>query len=299
LAVLNATATTVKQMLQDITSFLIDAQNFSAGTAWQLMRPAVIDASTTEVIVKGVGDGKDEIYIGMKIKAQGTDQENILLNGFCGYDANLEWYEQPGAIYKDCLPCVPLAKDVFMTYWLTANTTRITLHVEMSNQYETAYLGFITPVAIERQYPYPLAIGGSAYDGMLWNDKGDAHSAYFAPHISKEGFSALCIRRPDGVWRYGGSTLLTWPINTAPVDTLTVYKKSSQEATMEDHMLYPVMLYETDPVGMLGVFDGLYWIGGRADLSVKDNVIYKDKTYKIFNNIFRREDDQYHVIEWA
>jgi hypothetical protein len=50
---------------------------------------------------------------------------------------------------------------------------------------------------------------------------------------------------------------------------------------------------------MLGVLDGLYWIGGRADLSVKDNVIYQDKTYKIFNNIFRREDDQYHVIEWA
>jgi hypothetical protein len=299
LAVLNATATTVKQLLQNITSFLIDSNNFTAGNAWQLMRPAAVTSDTTEVILKGVGDGKDEIYIGMKIKAQGTDQENILLNGFCGYDENLEWYEQPGAIYKDKLPCVPLAKDVFMTYWLTANTSRITFRVEMSNQYEGAYLGFFKPVAIERQYPYPLAIGGSAYDGTVWNNKGSEHSLFLNPQISQAGYSSLCIRRPDGAWRFGGSTLLTWPINTTPVDTLTIYKKSKQEATMEDHMLYPVMLYETDPVGMAGQFDGLYWIGGRADLSVKDNVIYKDKTYKIFNNIFRREDDQYHVIEWA
>jgi hypothetical protein len=194
---------------------------------------------------------------------------------------------------------VPLAKDVFMTYWLTANTSRITFRVEMSNQYEGAYLGFFKPVAIERQYPYPLAIGGSAYDGTVWNNKGSEHSLFLNPQISQAGYSSLCIRRPDGVWRFGGSTLLTWPINTAPVDTLTIYKKSNQEATMEDHMLYPVMLYETDPVGMVGEFDGLFWIGGRADLSVKDNVIYKDKTYKIFNNVFRREDDQYHVIEWA
>lgn len=299
MAILNSTATTVKQLLQDVAKFLTDAANFSTGNAWQLMRPAAIDASTTEVILKGIGDGKDEIYIGMKIKAQGTDQENILLNGFAGYDANLEWFEQPGSIYQDALPCVPLAKDVLMTYWLTANTSRITLHVEMSNHYEAAYLGFFKPVAIERQYPYPMLIGGSAYDGVIWSSNSDDHSAYMIPHLSGTGYSAMCIRRPDGVWRYGGGTVRTWPQDVQPVDTLTVYKKSSQEATLEDHMLYPVMIYETEPVGILGELDGIRWIGNRADLAVKDNVVYKDKTYKIFNNVFRRDDDQYHCVEWA
>lgn len=181
MAILNSTATTVKQLLQDVAKFLTDAANFSAGNAWQLMRPAVIDASTTEVILKGIGDGKDEIYIGMKIKAQGTDQENILLNGFAGYDANLEWFEQPGSIYQDALPCVPLAKDVLMTYWITANTSRITLHVEMSNHYEAAYLGFFKPVAIERQYPYPMLIGGSAYAPLYARENiGHMRDAYHA-----------------------------------------------------------------------------------------------------------------------
>ena len=298
MAVLNSTATTVKQLLQNITSFLIDSNNFATGNAWQLMSPATVTADTTEVILKGVGDGKDEIYVGMKVKAQGTDQENIVLNGFAGYDPGLEWYEQPGSIYKDKLPCVPLAKDVLMTYWLAANTSRFTFRVEMSNQYEGAYLGFMKPIAVERQYPYPLVVGGSAVEGMAWTNKGDAHSLFLKP-INIDGYSSLCIRRPDGVWRYGGSTLLTWPIHIAPQDTFTVYRKSGDTSVLEDNMLYPIMLYETDPVGMLGEFDGVYWVGNRADLAVKNNVVYKDKVYKIFNNVYRRDDDAYHAMEWS
>ena len=98
---LNKTATTVKEMLQDITAFLIDDANFTAGNAWKLLRPAAVTEDTTEVILCGVGDGKDEIYIGMKIKDADGGQENFLLNGFCGYDEHLEWFEQPGAIYRE------------------------------------------------------------------------------------------------------------------------------------------------------------------------------------------------------
>ena len=295
---LNKTATTVKEMLQDITAFLIDDANFTAGNAWKLLRPAAVTEDTTEVILCGVGDGKDEIYIGMKIKDAGAGQENFLLNGFCGYDEHLEWFEQPGAIYRDTLPCMTFARDVRMMYWVTANTSRVTIHVEMSNRYEAAYLGFFIPVAVERQYPYPMAVGGSAYDGVKWSDKDAGHSVYTTPRLFA-GYSSLCVRRPDGVWRYGGKELSVWPTDVKPVDTLTVYKKAQEEASMEDHMLFPMLLYERDPVGILGQFDGLYWIGNRADLAVKDTVLYKDKPYKIFNNVFRRDDDEYHAVEWA
>jgi len=295
---LNKTATTVKEMLQDITTFLIDDANFTAGNAWKLLRPAAVTEDTTEVILCGVGDGKDEIYIGMKIKDADGEQENFLLNGFCGYDEHLEWFEQPGAIYRDTLPCMTFARDVRMMYWVTANTSRVTIHVEMSNRYEAAYLGFFIPVAVERQYPYPMAIGGSAYDGVKWSDKDTGHSVYTTPRLFN-GYSSLCVRRPDGVWRYGGKELMVWPTDIKPVDTLTVYKKAQEEASMEDHMLFPMLLYESDPVGILGQFDGLYWIGNRADLAVKDTVLYKDKPYKIFNNVFRRDDDEYHAVEWA
>jgi len=296
MAVTSGTVNSVAELLQAVASFLTTADNFS-GNEWQLMQPAVIDSSTKEVILKGVGDGKDEIYVGMQIKNQGEDQQNILLNGFAGYDANLEWYEQPGSIYQDCLPCIPLAKDVNLDYWLTASSSRFTLTVQMSNQYESAYLGFMKPIAIERQYTYPLVVGGSAYDGVIWNNHGDAHSAYFKPYMNG-GYSALCIRRPDGVWEYGGNNLTTWPNNTSPMDTFTVYHKGESEPTPEDHMLYPIILYEKSPTGMLGELDGVYWIGNRTDLAAKDNVIYNGITYKVFNNIYGRADDAYHVIEW-
>lgn len=328
MACVNSTATNVKQLLQEITAFLIDSNNFTGGNAWQLLRPQTLDQNTTEVILKGVGDGQDEIFVGMKIKADGNDQENILLNGFAGYDPNLDWYEQPGAIPEIYpLPCVPLAKDVFITYWLTANTSRFMFIVEMSTQYEGAYLGFFKPIAIERQYPYPLMIGGSAVDGIKWTNKGAGHSLFTNPGSNEFGglgdykadepsesraehTSSLCIRRPDGNWRSAINKnssnramkferLCVWPTNTEPVDTFTVYKPEGQTSQFEDNMFHSFLLYETYPTGIIGEMDGIYFIGNRTDLSSNDSVQYKDKIYKVFSNVHRRDDDQYFAMFWG
>lgn len=298
MATKQGTVNSVRELLQAVTLFLIDASNFS-GQSWKLMSPAAVDANTREVILKGVGDGADEIYIGMQIVDQGDAQQNLRLNGFAGYDPHLEWYEQPGSIYTDKLPVIPLARDVNMDYWLTANTSRITLTVQMSNQYETAYLGFIKPFAIERQYPYPLLIGGSAYEGEVWSNHGNSHSSHIAPVLSNGG-SALCLRRPDGVWAYGANdgNLAVWPTDVKPVDTFTIYNKGETQPDPEDHMLYPMMIYEKKPTDMFGQLDGVYWVGNRADLAAKDIVIYRGVTYIVFNNIYGRGDDSYFVIEW-
>ena len=63
-------------------------------------------------------------------------------------------------------------------------------------------------------------------------------------------------------------------------------------------MLYPFLIYQTDPHNILGEFDGLYWVGNLVDLAAEDNTLYKDKTYKIFNNIYNRDNDAYHALEW-
>jgi hypothetical protein len=63
--------------------------------------------------------------------------------------------------------------------------------------------------------------------------------------------------------------------------------------------MYPFLLYETEPVGILGQLDGIYWVGNREDLSTKDSISYGGKIYKIFNNVQRRDNDQYFAIEWA
>lgn len=320
----NATANSVPELLRNIAAFLTNEAEFGTGRAWQLMRPATVDKVTDEVILKGVGDGQDAIFIGFKIKPGAVSgQQDVVLNGFAGYDSGLTWEEQPGGIYHEKLPTLALVADVYMTYWISANTRRVILIVELSNQFECAYLGLMKPVAIERQYPYPMVVGGSYIEGGNWTNNGAGHSAFINPGSDtytglgnyganiidspKENTTSLRVRRPDGSWRSGLNRnkdnnamkfekLCVWPTNVEPVRTLTVYDSI---LTIENVIMYPFLLYESYPVGVIGQLDGVYWIGNREDLAAKDSIIYNDKVYKIFCNVFRRDNDQYFAIEWA
>jgi hypothetical protein len=316
LATYNGTANSVLDLVKGVVSFLIDTANFSAGTQWQLIRPATVADISTEIILKGVGDGKDDIYLGFLIDKLASGQINIVLNGFAGYDPGLSWREQPGGINHSTLPIIPLVDNTFFTYWLSANTRRIIIVVELSTQYECAYVGLMKPIAIERQYPYPLVVGGSYYEGGVWTDTTWGHSAFTNPGTNLAATStdanfthatSLRVRRPDGSWRgtlnkssSGVSlplgTSCVWPTNVEPTRTLTVY---DPVLTLENVIMYPFMLYENNPVGLIGQLDGVYWIGDREDLSAKDSISYGGKIYKIFYNVQRRDNDQYFAIEWA
>ena len=90
--------------------------------------------------------------------------------------------------------------------------------------------------------------------------------------------------------------LNVWPTNTEPVRTLTVL---DDVLTLENVIMYPFLLYESYPVGLIGQLDGVNWIGNREDLAAKDSIIYQDRVYKIFCNVHRRDNDQYFAIEWS
>jgi hypothetical protein len=296
----NGTANSVLELLQGVVAFLTDPANFAVSTPWQLVSPVSSGQieTTQEVILKGVGDGEDEIYIGMKLKELPSGQVDIILNGYAGYDPGLNWREQPGSISQAILPTIPLVKDTFMTYWLSANTSRIILVIELSTQYEAAYLGLMKPIAIENQYPYPLLIGGSHFEGGIWTDTSDNHSAFVRPGTGD--YTSLRLRRPDGMWRVGKNETLgklcVWPTNISPTRTLTVF---DDVLTLENVIMYPFYLYENDPVGLVGQLDGVFWIGNREDLAAKDSIIYDDKVYKVFNNVQRRDPDSYFAIQWT
>ncbi|WP_371380910.1 hypothetical protein [Sporomusa aerivorans] len=297
-------ANNVLALLKGVVSFLIDSSNFDTGKNWTLLTPASVDAitSSTGVILKGVGDGDDEIYVGMKMSVAttgtSTTNVNILLNGYAGYDSGLGWAEQPGAISLDKLPVIPLVDATHMTYWVSANSSRFIIMVELSTQYEGAYLGLFTPIAIENQYPYPLLIGGSYYADGAWTDTGTNHGMFTHPGTGT--YSSVAIRRPDGAWRYcKGSTLgdlNMWPTNIAPVDTLTIL---DDVLTLENVIMYPFLMYENNPVGMIGQLDGVNWIGNREDLATKDSIVYEGSSYKIFNNVSARDKDSYFAIKWS
>lgn len=301
----------VNSLVAKTVSFLIDPENFSPGMAWQLVSPASVDdflrapydpqtGTGGEIILKGVGDGEDEIYVGIQTKRKG-EQADIRFNGFAGYDPGLEWFEQPGCIYHATLPVIPLPDNNRFMCWISANPSRFILVVQTSTQYEAAYIGFIPTISVERQYPYPLVVSGSAFDGISWSDTSDAHSCFINPGGSGDNTS-LRLRRPDGRWRAGqnkgasptAGTLCVWPQNTKPTKVLTVLDNTQ---TIENVIMFPVLLYECDQPGIVGQFDGVFFIGNREDISSKDTLVHEGKPYKVFNNVWRRDNDEYFAIE--
>ena len=301
MATYNSTANSALQLLKGVVSFLTDPTVFGEGKEWKLVQPGTVDDIASDVILKGVGDGEDDIYIGFHLQQLASGQVDVVLNGYAGYDSGLGWREQPGGITHSTLPTLPLVSNTFMTYWVSANTRRIIIVVELSTQYESAYLGLMNPIAIERQYPYPLVIGGSYYEGGLWIDSTASHSSFTNPGVgSSADATSLRVRRPDGSWRAGTNKTLgdlcVWPTNVSPVRTLTVYDPI---LTLENVIMYPFLLYESNPVGIIGQLDGIFWVGNREDLATKDSITYGGKVYKIFNNVTRRENDSYFAIEWA
>ena len=65
----------------------------------------------------------------------------------------------------------------------------------MSIVYESMYLGFINPVASERQYPYPMYVCGNTHkNGADWPN--NQNGSFVFPQ-NRAGF----LRRADGTWR--------------------------------------------------------------------------------------------------
>ncbi|MBP2629893.1 MAG: hypothetical protein H6Q70_521 [Firmicutes bacterium] len=324
MATLESSSTSVLDLVKQVVTFLTSEANFGTGNAWTLLRPVTVASITDEVILMGVGDGEDKIYLGMKIEDStvNTGQVDIVLNGFGGFDTGLGWSEQPGAIPHTYLPTVPMVGDIRTNFWLSANTSRFILVVQLSTQFEMAYCGFLTPVSVERQYPYPLAIGGSYIQGKSWTSTTPGHSCFLNPGSDEfaglgaysilasdnanENTTSLRVRRPDGTWRSGLNKnrsdttmhfekLCVWPQNTEPTNTLTVLDTS---LTIENVNMLPELLYETYPAGIIGQFDGVFFVGNREDLSSKETIIYNNKSYMVFNNVSRRDNDEYFAIQW-
>lgn len=114
------TADTPRELLKAIVSFVTDSTQFTDGLSWDLVSPSSVDDLTyatdvngnkqcaDSVVLMGKGEGEDEIYVGINLKELSDGSTELELNGFAGYDAGLEWADQPGNIYHDTYPIIPL-----------------------------------------------------------------------------------------------------------------------------------------------------------------------------------------------
>lgn len=138
-------------------------QTFANQNGWQTMRYLTPADDEHELILMGTGlNGTDKIYVGFRTSTNLTALTfNIQLNGFTGYNPDLNFWGQPGALPNSSYQSWLHSSNVNIVYWLAGNSRHLRLVCRLDNRYASAYLGLFLPFTMPSQYPYPLFIGGS------------------------------------------------------------------------------------------------------------------------------------------
>lgn len=281
---------------------------FATANGWTIVEDERADTAKRWIILSGEGlAGTDEIFVGLRLyKDDPTDVYGIRLQGFTGYVAGVAFDSQPGAIPHvsdsdlNSSPTVPLWNDE-IPYWFVVNARRIVFVAKVSAVYEAGYLGYILPYALPGQYPYPLAVGGSAKGNLRFDATGAVHSHFVIPYEISGAKSNLRLRDASGVWlnlpittpsaTYSGSG--TFPYMEASQDTFSGWSNLKKTPGSPDDVfvLTPVSLFSNDAAiqyrgNIFGVFDGIAHVGGLEN-AVENTVTIGADTYLVVRNVYR------------
>jgi len=175
-----------------------------------------------------------------------------------------------------------------MPYWLVGNGRRWSVVFRVGwFWYHTLAGGFLDPIALPGEWPYPLFVGGSNYGGFEYDENSGATSPWCNPASEAVGGTAstLRIRDWENTWHQvinWGSTLLThsdtadefhvWPFWEEQNNTGGEYSRGFWGAVMEgpkgEFPLMPLTLLRGEGTnqGILASIPMAYWTtaGSRA-----------------------------------
>lgn len=270
---------------------------------------------TNYCIWRGSGDGNDKIYIQARIP-DGNNQD-MYLDSMAGYDNKLYYFEQPGSIQQWLFstgkppwgdgssevsqPMFTVTGDERFYYWLFADTYRIVGIARMSIVYESFHMGFLNPIASERQYPYPMYVcGNGVATGGSWPSN---QTGSFVFPYNNSGY----LRRADGTWRAFDASVpnpdpdsigTVFPYNAH--NELLVPNYKEQDAINQDNfLLLPIMLQTNDPIDINGLIRDVYWVSGTRDIASEQIIVYEGDNYMVFDTKQLRGSNTYFVVKMA
>lgn len=283
------------------------------GVGWtQCQRDTIIyegSTRTRHVIWEGVGDGTDRIYI--QARVPDDNNTDLYLDSMVGFDSDLEWWEQPGSIQQWLksaegsevpMPMFTVTGESRFKLWLFADTYHVVgVAVFADVVFESFYVGFINPIASERQYPYPMYVGGNSHVGdNPW--PANTTGSFIFP-ADNSGW----IRRADGVWRALQTTVpdpdpdsvgTVFPYNSHNTSLISNYA-GINAMTRDNFLLIPVMLQTNGPVDVCGVLRDVFWITGRQDIGAGEIVEYNDEQYLICDVKEYKMSNTYFCVKMA
>ena len=272
-------------------------------TAHQISKNTVGDIDGC--IYEGVGDGTDKIYIYLSYH---NNEDRLILDSGAGYDEHLGAFEQPGSIQQwlkdDCqhpsdTPQFVISNNERFFYWLFVDTYRVICVTRMSIVYESFYVGFLNPIANERQYPYPMYVCGNTHaTGSAWPN--NLNGSFVFPQ-NNQGW----LRRADGTWRAfdaskpnpdPASEGTVFPYNAHNQKLVPNYKETDA-INQDNFLIIPIMLCTNDPVDINGLLRGCYWVSGTRDIDAERVLVYGGDQYIVFDTKQDRGANTYFCIK--
>ena len=162
-------------------------------------------------------------------------------------------------------------------------------------------MGFLTPIASERQFPYPMYVAGNgiATQGS-WPD--NQQGSFIFPKNNSGG-----LRRADGTWRAFDATVpnpspdtdgTMFPYTSWNEKLVPNYKSEATEQ-QDNFLLIPVMLQTNNPIDVSGIIRDVFWISGTRDIASEQILVYDSEQYMVFDTKQLRGSNSYFCIKMA
>jgi len=176
-------------------------------TGWATDRSQVLVAPERELLLRGVGSGADEIFIGIETKrnvAAGVFYWELA--GNTGFDNGEAFDTQPGSS-RATLTTEDLTtpfNNGIIDFFVVIDGFHIKIIGKSGASYTNAYLGFIFTYATPAEYPYPLIIIGcssAATRNQPFNSSSNFLSGMHDPlKFANADDGPAAIREVDGQW---------------------------------------------------------------------------------------------------
>jgi len=205
MAYVTGTATNYRDLLGKLRDFLVsNATLVGLGQNWTLLSGPASGTPTVgqEIVLKGPGlAGDDDIRLGFKLyENAGLGHYSLGIVGLTSSGVN-DIENQPGA----SIPHWMLLLNTSMNYWFIGSGRAFRVIVRCGSNYPQMYGGFILPLHLPDNWPYPLFVGACTYDRAMANSNNTGYNSAFwkptAESTSLNARSCASLCDPGRMWR--------------------------------------------------------------------------------------------------
>jgi len=220
-----------------------------------------------EYILKGIGGGSDEIFVGFKEVTNASTYYNWDLQGFTGYLSGNIFETQPGyeaGIYS-------VQTDGSFDILIVENSRRFICVPIIGSIYAHVYLGWLLPVATPSQWDYPLYKGGDSDDATeIISSTGTDHTSWWKIPESGDIYNNALWDENSDVWPYDLYIIHKTEDGLYPLLPVTIINKTTNEKAI------------------YGEADGCHYTDGdNGAVTVSDSLIDSGEYFFITQDVFR------------